>query len=135
MNKQEHIFMTSPKIQSIIDDITKLNLVETCELIKAIRTQFDLPDVVSGSAITTSEGPAAEEQAEFNVVLTSVGSKKIEVIKVIRQVTSLGLKEAKGFVDSVTDSTPYTIASDLDKEAAEALAANFAETGATVVLS
>jgi len=127
--------MTSPKIQSIIDDITKLNLVETCELIKAIRTQFDLPDVVSGSAITTSEGPAAEEQAEFNVVLTSVGSKKIEVIKVIRQVTSLGLKEAKGFVDSVTDSTPYTIASDLDKEAAEALAANFAETGATVVLS
>lgn len=127
--------MSSPKIQNIIDEITKLNLVETCELVKTIRTQFDLPDIVAGSPSTITEGPAAEEQTEFNVVLTAVGAKKIEVIKAIRQVTSLGLKEAKGFVDSVTENSPYTIASDLDKDAAEALAATFAETGATVVLT
>ncbi len=126
--------MNSPKIQSIIDEISKLNLVETCELVKSLRTYFDLPDVIVSSSAGKSEVDVVEEQSEFDVVLTSIGAKKIEVIKVLRQITSLGLKEAKGFVDSVTDTTPYTIASGLDKPAAEALIVAFADSGATVIL-
>jgi large subunit ribosomal protein L7/L12 len=124
----------SEKVQSIIESIKGLSLLEASELVKGLEETFG----VSAAAATVAVGaaPAAggaaaapvEEKTEFNVVLTAVGSNKIGVIKVVREVTSLGLKEAKDLVEAA----PKPIKEGVSKDEAEAVKKKFAESGATV---
>ena len=124
----------SDKVQSIIESIKGLSLLEASELVKGLEETFG----VSAAAATVAVGaaPAAggaaaapvEEKTEFNVVLTAVGSNKIGVIKVVREVTSLGLKEAKDLVEAA----PKPIKEGVSKDEAEAVKKKFAESGATV---
>ena len=110
------------------------NMLEISELIKDIEDKFNVsaaaPVAVAGAAAPAAEGGASEEQTEFTVELTSVGDKKISVIKVIREVTSLGLKEAKELADGAPSSVKESVA----KEEAEELKSKLEEAGATVTL-
>ena len=111
------------------------NMLEISELIKDIEDKFNVsaaaPVAVAGGAAPAAGGEAAEEKSEFNVELTSVGDKKISVIKVIREVTSLGLKEAK----EMADSAPGNVKESVSKEEAEELKTKLEEAGATVTLN
>lgn len=115
----------------IIEAIKEMTVLELNELVKACEEEFGVSAaapvaVVAGAA----EGGAAEEQSEFDVVLTSPGEKKINVIKVVRAITGLGLKEAKALVDGA----PNPVKEGLEKEEAEALKAQLEEAGAVVEL-
>jgi large subunit ribosomal protein L7/L12 len=124
----------SEKTQKILELIKELTLLEASELVKDIEEAFGVsaaaaaPMVVAGAA-----GAAAapvEEKTEFTVVLTAVGANKINVIKAVREVTSLGLKEAKDLVDGA----PKPIKEGINKEEAESIKKKFTEAGATVEL-
>jgi len=123
----------SEKVASIVEQIKGLTLLEAAELVKAMESAFGVsaaaPMMVAGTA-PAAGGAAApvEEQTEFTVLLTSVGSNKINVIKAVREVTSLGLKEAKDLVDNA----PKPIKEGVTKDEAEALRKKFTEAGATV---
>ena len=123
----------SEKVASIVEQIKGLTLLEAAELVKAMESAFGVsaaaPMMVAGAA-PAAGGAAApvEEQTEFTVLLTSVGSNKINVIKAVREVTSLGLKEAKDLVDNA----PKPIKEGVTKDEAEALRKKFTEAGATV---
>jgi len=108
------------------------NMLEISELIKDIEDKFNVsaaaPVAVAGGAAPAAD--AVEEKSEFNVELTSVGDKKISVIKVIREVTSLGLKEAK----EMADAAPGNVKESVSKEEAEELKTKLEEAGATVTL-
>jgi large subunit ribosomal protein L7/L12 len=123
------------KVQSIIEEIKGLSLLEASELVKGIEEAFG----VSAAAAAVAAAPAAgggaaaaaapaEEKTEFNVILTGVGGNKIGVIKVVREITSLGLKEAKDLVESA----PKPIKEGVNKDEAEAIKKKFTEAGATV---
>ena len=118
----------------VLGYLESANMLEISELIKDIEDKFDVsaaaPVAVAGAAAPAAEGGAAEEQTEFTVELTSVGEKKISVIKVIREVTSLGLKEAKELADGAPSSVKESVA----KEEAEELKSKLEEAGATVTL-
>jgi large subunit ribosomal protein L7/L12 len=124
----------SEKVQSIIESIKGLSLLEASELVKSLEEAFG----VTAAAATVAVGAApaaggaaaapAEEKTEFNVVLTAVGGNKIGVIKVVREITSLGLKEAKDLVEGA----PKPIKEGVSKDEAEAIKKKFAESGATV---
>ena len=110
------------------------NMLEISELIKDIEDKFNVsaaaPVAVAGGAAPAAAGETAEEKSEFNVELTSVGDKKISVIKVIREVTSLGLKEAK----EMADGAPGIVKESVSKEEADELKSKLEEAGATVTL-
>jgi large subunit ribosomal protein L7/L12 len=124
------------KVQNIIEEIKGLSLLEASELVKGIEQAFG----VSAAAAAVAAAPAAggggaaaaaapaEEKTEFNVVLTAVGGNKIGVIKAVREVTSLGLKEAKDLVEGA----PKPIKEGVNKDEAESIKKKFAEAGATV---
>jgi large subunit ribosomal protein L7/L12 len=119
------------KIESIIEDIKGLSLLEASELVKGIEEAFG----VSAAAAVAVAGPAAaaapvEEQTEFDVILTGYGSNKIAVIKAVREVSSLGLKEAKDLVESA----PKPIKEAVTKDEAEAVKKKFEDAGATIEL-
>lgn len=120
----------------IIEAISQMSVMELCELAKELNTKFDLPSVQiaqvsSQASVTTTETVA--EKDEFDVYLTSIGSNKIGAIKVLREVTSLGLKEAKDKVTEVSEaSKPFIIKEAASKEQAESLKKQFAEIGAIV---
>lgn len=120
----------SEKITKFIDEIKTLTILELKDLVKAIEEEFG----VSAAPVAVAAGPAAvaaapvEEQTEFTVVLKDAGAEKIKVIKVVREITSLGLKEAK----DVTENVPSTIKEGVSKDDANAIAAKFKEVGATV---
>jgi len=129
--------MASEKVQSIVDTISALNVLELVELKKALEDTFGVtaaaPVVVAGpAAAATGDGAAAaapvEEQTEFDVVLTAAGANKIQVIKVVRELTSLGLKEAKDLVEGA----PKPVKEGVSKEEAEAAKAKLVEAGASV---
>jgi len=116
--------------EELFEYIEGLSVLELNELVKEFEERFGVsatPMVVAGAA-GGDAGSVEEEQIEFNVVLTNPGAKKINVIKVVREVTGLGLKEAKAAVDGV----PTTIKEAVSKEEAEELKAKFEEAGATV---
>ena len=123
----------SEAIDKIVEQIKGLTLLEAAELVKKLEETLGVsaaaaaPVVVAGAA---GAGPAApaEEKTEFNVVLTAVGSNKINVIKAVREVTSLGLKEAKDLVDGA----PKPIKEGVSKDEAENIKKKFTEAGATV---
>ena len=115
--------------EQIIEAIKGMTVLELNELVKACEEEFGVsaaaPVAVAGGA---AAAPAAEEKTEFDVVLASAGAEKIKVIKVVRELTGLGLKEAK----EVVDGAPKTLKEGISKEDAEAIKAKLAEVGATV---
>jgi large subunit ribosomal protein L7/L12 len=123
----------SDKVAEIVDKISGLSLVEASELTKALEEKFGVtaaaPVVMAGAAPAAGAGAAAvEEKTEFDVVLKAAGEKKINVIKVVRAHTGLGLKEAKDLVDGA----PNTVKEAISKDEAEKLRKEFEEAGATV---
>lgn len=123
----------SEKIAEIVEKIKALTLVEASELKTALEDEFGVTaaaPVVMGGAPAGGEAAAAEEKTEFDIVLTSFGDKKINVIKVVRAHTGLGLKEAKDLVDGV----PSTLKEAVGKDEAEKVKKELEEAGATVEL-
>ena len=125
----------SEKLDKIVEEIKGLTLLEAADLVKRLEEALGVtaaaaaPVAVGGAAGVASAGAApAEEKTEFSVILTAVGSNKINVIKAVREVTSLGLKEAKDLVDGA----PKPIKEGVNKEEAEAIKKKFTEAGATV---
>jgi len=122
----------SEKITKFIEEIKALSILELKELVKAIEEEFG----VSAAPVAVAAGPVAaggaaapaEEKTEFDVILKDSGPEKIKVIKVVREITNLGLKEAK----DVTEKVPSTIKEGVSKEEAESIAAKFKEVGAVV---
>jgi large subunit ribosomal protein L7/L12 len=122
-------------IETLVEEIGKLTLTEASELVKALEEKFGVsaaPAVIAGVAAAAPAGdaPAAEEKTEFDVVLTSAGESKINVIKVVRVITGLGLKEAKDLVDGA----PKTVKEAVSKEEAEKIAKELKDAGAAVEL-
>ena len=121
----------------VVDYIKSMSVLELSELIKKLEDELGvsaaaaMPVAVAGAAAPGAGGVAAEEQTEFTATLTDIGAKKINVIKVVREVTSLGLKEAKDLVDSA----PKAIKEDIPKDEAEALVKKFEEVGAKVEIN
>jgi len=127
----------SDKVQNVLNEIKGFSLLEASQLVKGLEEAFGVsaaaaaPVVVAGGASGGGAAAApAEEKTEFTVVLTNVGSNKINTIKVVREVTSLGLKEAKDLVDGA----PKTIKEGVSKDEAEAIKKKFADAGAAVEL-
>ena len=123
----------SDKVASILEEIKGLTLLEAADLVKQMEAAFGVsaaaPVMMAGGGGGGAAAAApAEEKTEFTVVLTGVGSNKINVIKTVREVTNLGLKEAKDLVDGV----PKPIKEAIPKDEAEALKKKFADAGATV---
>ena len=119
------------KIEKIIEEIDSLTVVELNDLVKAIEEKYGVSAVAAAApAAGAAAGAAAEEKTSFDVVLAEAGDQKIKVIKVVRDATGLGLKEAKELVDGA----PKTVKEGANKEEAEELKAKFAEVGAVVEL-
>ena len=117
--------------EDVLEYISSLSVLELSELVKEFEEKFGVSAQATVVAAAPGEGGATEEeQTEFNVVLTGAGAKKINVIKVVRAVTGLGLKEAKAAVEEV----PTVIKEGVSKEEAEELKKQFEEAGATVEL-
>ena len=115
--------------EEMIEEIKKMTVVELSELVKAIEEEFGV-SAVAAAAPAAAGAAAAEEKTSFNVVLTEAGDQKIKVIKVVRDATGLGLKEAKELVDGA----PKTVKENVSKEEAEDLKAKFTEVGAVIEL-
>ena len=117
--------------EEMIEEIKKMTVVELADLVKAIEEEFGVSAVAAAApAAGAAAGEAAAEKTSFNVVLTSAGDQKIKVIKVVRDATGLGLKEAKELVDGA----PKTVKENVSKDEAEDLKAKFTEVGAVVEL-
>lgn len=117
--------------EDIINAVADMSVMEVVELIEAMEEKFGVSAAAAVMAGPAAGGEAAaEEQTEFDLVLTSAGDKKVNVIKVVREITGLGLKEAKGAVDGA----PATIKEGMSKEDAEAAKAKLEEPGAGVEL-
>ncbi|MDD4816270.1 MAG: 50S ribosomal protein L7/L12 [Clostridia bacterium] len=118
-------------LNKIVEEIKTLTIVEVSELVKALEKEFGVsaaaPVAVAAAPVATAE---VEEKTEFNIVLKEVGANKIAVIKVVREVTGLGLSEAKALVDNA----PSTIKENVQTADAKAFEAKFKEAGATVEL-
>lgn len=125
------------KFKKLVEEIEKMSVLDLAELVKVLEKKFGVsaaPQMVAAAAAPAAAGAAAaEEKTSFNVVLTSAGDKKIEVIKVVRDLTQKGLKEAKDLVDAIA-TAPQTIKEDAKKEEAEEMKKKFTEAGATVEL-
>ncbi len=118
--------------EEMIEEIKKMTVVELADLVKAIEEEFGVSAVAAAApAAAGAVAGAAEEKSSFDVVLKEAGANKIQVIKVVRDATGLGLKEAKDLVDGA----PKTIKEGVAKDEAEALKAKFVEVGAVVELA
>lgn len=123
--------MASEKITAILNSIKELTILEMAELVKALEEEFGVtaaPVAVAGPAAAAA--PVEEEKTEFDVVLAEIGPKKLEVIKVVRELTGLGLKDAKDLVESA----PKAIKEGATKETAEEIKKKLTEVGAVVEL-
>ena len=120
----------SEKVDNLIEEIKTLSVLELSEMVKALEEEFGVSAAapVAVAAAPAAAAPAAEEKTEFDVVLKSFGANKINVIKVVREITGLGLKEAKDAVEGA----PKTLKEAVSKEDAEKIKAKLAEVGATV---
>jgi large subunit ribosomal protein L7/L12 len=120
-------------LQKIVEDLSGLTLLEAAELSKLLEEKWGVSAASMAMAAIPAAGPGqaapvAEEKTEFNVVLTAAGEKKIQVIKVVRELTSLGLKEAKDLVEGV----PKPVKEGVSKDEAESVKKKLEEVGATV---
>ena len=119
------------KIEKLIEEIDALTVVELADLVKAIEEKYGVSAVAAAAPAAGVAAGAAEEKSSFDVVLKDAGANKIPVIKVVRDVTGLGLKEAKELVDGA----PKTVKEGASKEEAEEIKAKFTEAGAVVELA
>jgi large subunit ribosomal protein L7/L12 len=123
--------------EDVLEYLASANMIEIGELVKEIKSRFgvEIAAPVAVAAVAgagpAGGGAAAEEKTEFTVKLTNAGDKKIQVIKVLREITNLGLKEAKDAVDA----TPSVVKEGVSKDEAEKIKAKFAEVGATVEIA
>ena len=124
--------MASEKITAIIEELKVLTVLELSELVKAVEEEFGVSAAaaVAVAAPVAGGAAAAEEKTEFDVILANAGAEKIKVIKAVREITGLGLAEAKALVDGA----PKTLKEAASKDDAEAIKAKLAEVGATVEL-
>ena len=118
--------------EEMIEEIKKMTVIELADLVKAIEEEFGVSAVAAAAPVAGGAAvAAAEEKSTFNVVLKDAGANKIQVIKVVRDATGLGLKEAKDLVDGA----PKAVKEGVSKEEAEELKAKFEEAGATIELA
>ena len=122
--------MASEKITNIIEEIKSLTIIELADLVKAVEDEFGVSAAapVGVVAVAGAAAPAAEEKTEFDVILKSFGAKKLDVIKAVREITGLGLKEAKEMVEGA----PKTVKEGVSKDEAENLKKTLEEAGAEV---
>jgi large subunit ribosomal protein L7/L12 len=127
--------MSTDKIQSIVDQVKELTLLEASQLVKAMEETFGVSAAAAAVAAPAAAGAGggeaaapAEEKTEFDVILQAVGGNKINVIKVVREVTALGLKEAKDLVEAA----PKAVKEGVSKEEAETIKQKLTDAGATV---
>ncbi|MDP2685540.1 MAG: 50S ribosomal protein L7/L12 [bacterium] len=122
------------KFKSLVEEVEKLTVMELADLVKVLEDKFGVsaqaPVAIAGAAPATGDGAVAEEQTSFNVELVSSGGNKISVIKVVREVTEKGLKDAKDMVDAA----PVVVKEGADKAEAEEIKKKLEEAGATVNL-
>jgi len=134
---KEEIIEVPEKFKNLVENVEKLSVLELSELVKVLEKKFGVsaaaPMAVAAAPADGAQEEAAEEKTSFTVQLTSVGDKKIEVIKVVRDATQKGLKEAKDLVDA-TASGPQAIKEDAPKEEADELKKKLEAAGATVEL-
>jgi len=120
------------KIEKLLEEIDSLTVIELSELVKGIEEKYGVSAAAVAAPVAGGAAAgAAEEKSEFNVVLKEAGANKIAVIKVVRDATGLGLKEAKDLVDGA----PKTVKEGVSKDDAEAMKAKFEEAGATIELA
>ena len=123
--------MASEKITAIVEEIKGLTLLELNELVKAVEEEFGVSAApVAAVAVAGAAAPAAEEKTEFDVILASFGAKKLDVIKAVREITGLGLKDAKDLVEGA----PKAVKEGATKEEAENIKKALEAAGATVEL-
>ena len=124
--------MASEKITAIIEELKVLTVLELSELVKAVEEEFGVSAAAAVAVAAPAAGgaAAAEEKTEFDVVLANAGAEKIKVIKAVREITGLGLAEAKALVDGA----PKTLKEAVSKDEADAMKAKLTEVGATVEL-
>ena len=124
--------MASEKITAMIEELKTLTVLELSELVKAVEEEFGVSAAAAVAVAAPAAGgaAAAEEKTEFDVILKEAGAEKIKVIKVVREITGLGLAEAKALVDGA----PKTLKEAASKEDAEAIKAQLTEVGASVEL-
>ena len=124
--------MASEKITAMIEELKTLTVLELSELVKAVEEEFGVSAAaaVAVAAPAGGEAAAAEEKTEFDVILKEAGAEKIKVIKVVREITGLGLADAK----AVVDGAPKTLKESVSKEEAEEIKNKLNEVGATVEL-
>jgi len=129
----EETIMATEKTTQILEEIKTLTILELADLVKALEEEFGVsaaPVAVAAAPAAGGAAPAAEEKTEFEVVLKSFGAKKLDVIKVIREITGLGLKEAKDLVEGA----PKTVKENVAKNEAEELKKKLTDAGAEVEL-
>lgn len=127
--------MASEKVLKLIEDVKNLTVLELAELVKALEEEFGVSAaapvaVAAAPAAGAAAAAPAEEQTEFTVVLADAGAEKIKAIKVVREITGLGLKEAKDLVDGA----PKTVKENVSKDEANSIKAKFEEVGAKVTI-
>ena len=123
--------MATEKTTQILDLVKGLTILELADLVKALEEEFGVsaaPVAVAGAAVAAGNAPAAEEKSEFDVILANFGEKKLDVIKAVRGITGLGLKEAKDLVEGA----PKAIKEGVSKEEADKIAEELKAAGATV---
>ena len=123
--------MASEKITNILEEIKSLTLIELADLVKAVEEEFGVSAAAPVGVVAAAgaaAAPAAEEKTEFDVVLKSFGAKKLDVIKAVREITGLGLKEAKEMVEGA----PKTVKEGVSKDEAESLKKTLEDAGAEV---
>ena len=123
--------MASEKITNILEEIKTLTIIELADLVKAVEEEFGVSAAAPVGVVAVAGGaaaPAAEEKTEFDVVLKSAGDKKLNVVKAVKEITGLGLKEAKEMVDGA----PKTVKEGVSKDEAESMKKALEEAGATV---
>ena len=123
--------MASEKITNILEEIKSLTIIELADLVKAVEDEFGVSAAAPVGVVAVAGGaaaPAAEEKTEFDVVLKSFGAKKLDVIKAVREITGLGLKEAKEMVEGA----PKNVKEGVSKDEAESIKKTLEEAGAEV---
>ena len=123
--------MATEKTTAILDQIKELTILELADLVKALEEEFGVSAApVAAVAVAGAAAPAAEEKTEFDVILANFGAKKLDVIKVVREITGLGLKDAKDLVEGA----PKPVKEGASKEEAEEIKKKLEEAGASVEL-
>ncbi len=132
MSEEKKEVIVPEKFKKLVDEIEKMSVLDLSELVSILEDKFGVSAAMpmAMAAPAAGEAQAAEEKSSFNIELTGAGSNKIGVIKVIREITQLGLKEAKDMVDGA----PKVVKEGVSKEEAEGIKAKLVEAGATVTL-